>query len=344
MALVSEKTRVDNAVAYCLSRRFGVEREAFVSDLRGNPLNVPKLLSQASFRFDGFETITREVAPNQVEMVTNPFREVDDLLSSLLRLEEMVLGLNDGDIRLQYLPRSKKPIGKLMDDVFATPRHKAILDALSHPDEGGEEWTHVYEMARVCATHFHLDFRHESPQKKVNACNLLNIVAPDILAWARDEFGLPPGERSRAWARFACLERLPAPRWFRDFADYKQRFESLPRLAVGDEKEGGVWRVDMVAKQAYGDPAAEGSTWWGVRLRDKYGSIEFRYLPTMPKAEQVTACAVAIDEWLERALERVGEQVFPTFESALAVGTLLPFKGRAVSRNEVEWWQRMNQF
>lgn len=331
-------------ISYELSRRFGIEREAFASDLRGRPLDIPKLLVQTPIQSDGFEMVTREVAPNQVEMVTNPSQEVGDLLQALLRLELQVLDLNDGDIRLQYLPRSTKPIGKLEYDIFATARHKAILQALSHPDEGGENWQNVYEMSRVCATHFHLDFSHESSQVKVNACNLLNIVAPDILAWAHEEFGLLYGDRTRAWTNFARAERLPAPRWFQDFSSYKAFYESLPNLVIGGDKNGEGWEVDMKNFQKYGDPASEGATWWGVRLRQKYGSIEFRYLPTMPNPVSVARCAIAIDEWLSRALDKVGEKTYSSLKDALSANAILPFQGQAVVRDEYEWWRRMNRF
>jgi gamma-glutamyl:cysteine ligase YbdK (ATP-grasp superfamily) len=344
MAVVAERRFAAHMISYELSRRFGIEREAFACDMKGRPLNVPRLLSETPIKANGFEMVTREVAPNQVEMVTAPSSEAAELLTSLRYLEGEVLALNDGDIRLQYLPRYKKPIGSLFDEVFATPRHKAILKALSHKEEGGEDWHHVYEMARVCATHFHMDFGREPAQVMVNACNLLNVAAPDILDWAHQEFRLPYGDRSGAWTRFACAERLPAPRWFADFAAYKALYESLPRLVRGGEKEGAGWEVDMRTRQVFGDKAAEGTTWWGVRWRPAYGTIEFRYLPTMPDPIHIIECAIAIDEWLTKALHKIGEKTYPTLVEALASNDIPPFKGRAVVRSDCEWWQRMNRF
>ncbi len=345
MAVVAEKKGLPHTVSCQLARPAGIEQEGFLTNKKGVPLYVRELLDEANFRPDGFRTSTAEVGRDQIEFITNPSDDVGDLYHDLFFVSKQVLTLNGGDVQVHFLPRRPWPLGlEFGTSGFVTPRHKAILRALAHPDEGGSDSVLVHEMRDICATHYHFGFADVRSQEAVNACNILNAAAPQILAWAHQRYKVPPADRTRVWTRYARQERLPAPRWFRDFAAYKAYFESIPALVKGSNKEAGEWEVDLQNPQVFGDPAAEGTTWWGTRLRACYNTVEFRWMFALPNFEAVIECLIEIDRYLEASLEHIGDQRFGSFDEAMAKGAVKPYLGMATVRDEFEWRREMNRF
>ena len=329
-----------------LDRSVGLEFEATASNLNRGPVCLLQELD-SPIKKEPFGGITLDAGSDQVEIVTNPSKDLRDHYGEFRDLHDRTTKLKEG-IKLHFVPRRPANLPKATFDDWKKPRLKALRDALARSDEGGEYGGEVLWSGDINAFHIHFGVSDVCTDEANTICCALNAAAPAILEYVHDRFKIPQVSRNEVWARFARKERLPAPRWFGEFSDMREFFESIPRLIapVSDScnKHTGGWVEDCVQLQNFQDPAAAGTCWWTVRPRPAYNTVEFRPLPAFLNPRFALHAVKEIDGWLSETLNSIGSRQFASFQEATNSGHIPDFKGIALPRSEEEWWQRWRQF
>lgn len=326
-----------------LDRDAGVELEVFARNKHGQPLDLtallPEIIKPPGARYAGF---TRDLGPDQLELITDPSNKVSDHLEQLLALIAMAKECIPGLAAIDFKPR--RVSGGVSDDSYfrSNSRLRALIAALGNMEEGGRNAYRVQRVTDICATHFHFGFTDVLSHEGITAANLLNLVAPAALQYVHERYQMSSCWRNECWTMFARMERLPAPRWFEDATAFQCFFESIPCLIRPISQGNGKsdqYVVDLMTPQRVNDRVSEGAIWWATRIRPGYNTVEWRPLPSL-KPTQVAEVLPLVDAWLSAALRAVGERRFGSMEEAVGSGLVPSFYGVPLPTTEAKWWER----
>jgi len=316
----------------------GWENEFNATLADGTPVDFRPLFHRPRV-VHGYARLILDAGRDQLEVNTNPSSKVVDHVNEMRWYMSLVEKMQGG-MTLHFDPRRKHGTPATVDDFYKS-RLQALLRALQHPHEGRENGSLVVEAGNINAFHVHFGFPDVCGNEASTARNLLDAATPAITRWVHENFDITPSDRNRVWS-FSRPERQPAPRWFPDFQALHDFFESIPRLIVqvsGDDKHGGEWDVDLQSLQIFGDTAAEGSTWWGTRIRPHHSTVEYRPTPTLADPLHAAELVIELDAWLERAMEKVGDRQFGNFDEAMRSGLIPDFMGIPMPKDEKAWWR-----
>jgi carboxylate-amine ligase len=227
--------------------QFGIEEEYFLADAQ--TLQVPAETPDALFHSAGFGVaghIGREFLQAQIEVATEPHRNVNDARDELLRLRQSA-GAAAAEHGLTILACATHPTASWRESVQSPKdRYAQVMNDLQM----------IGQRNMLCGMHVHVEF--PDPTRRVDVMTRMLPYLPLFIAlstsspfWQRHATGLK-GYRLAAYDE---LPRTGLPELFRGNADYD------------------AYVAAMVKSAAIKDSS---HLWWAIRPSLKYPTLELR--------------------------------------------------------------------
>jgi glutamate---cysteine ligase / carboxylate-amine ligase len=250
--------------------QFGIEEEYFLSD--AHTLSVPSRTPDALFKTADFGMtghVGREFLQAQIEVATEPHRQLADSKRELLRLRHNAAAAA-AQHGLAILACGTHPLA-LWRDSMQSPkdRYDKVMDDLQM----------IGQRNMLCGMHVHVEF--PDPARRVDVMTRMLPYLPLFIALsASSPFwqGSATGLKGYRLAAYDELPRTGLPELFRDEADYD------------------AYVAAMIASGAIEDAS---HLWWAIRPSLKYPTLELRAPDCCTRIDDAVAIAA-----LYRALAR----------------------------------------
>lgn len=260
---------------------------------------------------DVSEVLPRLTAPNGVPVTGNIFREsgtgsiefagfaaptVAEAVDNILNLHRRA-----AEHRVPVIFSCKSPYPDWVHEGVKTlevakSRFLAIVEASRREvaEIGGSEEDHrrLHMQNFFAALHLHASFeglpvtRERVAEEMIFVNDVLNLLGPRIAKVLCRKYGVDNAGHLGIFSGWAAPYRFSQyGQWFGSFEGMLQRLSRMTRFitCVEGTKEDGTWAPDLVTPMQWNDhDVAELGIWHMSRLRTRQGTIEVRFMPSVP--------------------------------------------------------------